>query len=104
MNTGAVVGQKMGRIEWEINKMAKVSASQHLCGRDQKKVEEALGCEADQQDSMLRDIRPLRLSRSAERLQGQMVHLCLSLSHPIFFHYTHQVSCLFYSRLIEGIS
>lgn len=26
MNTGAVVGQKMGRIEWEINKMAKVSS------------------------------------------------------------------------------
>ena len=27
MNTGAVVGQKMGRIEWEINKMAKVSST-----------------------------------------------------------------------------
>jgi phospholipid-translocating ATPase len=42
MNTGAVVGQKMGRIEWEINKMAKVCARQAFCGRARKKVDGAL--------------------------------------------------------------
>lgn len=86
MNTGEPAGQKMGRIEWEVNKMAKVGSARSDCCYSRVR--------ADGLDPMYCHIRVICLPRSSQRFQGKMVHLRCQIPYPLLFHHTYKVSYL----------
>lgn len=75
---------KMGTLEQEVNKMAKVSKSSRL----------QLVCIADTclTDSMHCYILVVGPIGRVERVQGKMVHLCRSIFDPILVHHPNFVS------------
>lgn len=71
---------KMGTLEMEVNKMAKVTIDIKWCSAD---------CRSD---SVYGHLCTVHLPCRLKRVSRPMVHICLSFPHSVFFDYSYQVS------------